>query len=258
MIALIDIVSLPFADSIQQATQRLSVQLRAQAEQIQKISAEMTELQQLHGRTEQEAGNEMARIAAFAAEQQVSAVKMLENVLAAVRAMTASTIPVQVFGILSDEAARSGVRAVVFDVRGKSAWGATAGGFEPVLSEKVLNSLIVPLNQDNPFRQVYDTALPMETSADALKKNRNLLDKLQPPSQTPIVLLPILSAGAVAAILYADPREKGSPLPVSALKILAEFAGAHIDRLVALSRRIVRRGDEKGKEMRNLSHQKCH
>jgi len=31
------------------------------------------------------------------------------------------------------------------------------------------------------------------------------------------------------------PREKGHPLPVGALKILAEFSGAHIDRLVALS-----------------------
>jgi hypothetical protein len=234
VIPLIDSPALPFADSIQQATQRLSVQLRAQAEQIKKISSELTELQQLHGQTEREAGEEMARIAAFAAEQQVSAVKMLENVLAAVRAMTVSSIPVQVFGILSEEAARSGVRAVVFDVRGKSAWGATAAGFEPALSEKVLNSLIVPLNQDGPFRQVYDAVLPIETNSDALKKNRNLLDKLQPASQTPIVLLPILSAGAVAAILYADPRENGSPLPVSALKILAEFAGAHIDRLVAL------------------------
>ena len=39
----------------------------------------------------------------------------------------------------------------------------------------------------------------------------------------------------MTAIFYADPGEGGDALPVSALKILAEFAGAQIDRLIALS-----------------------
>ena len=145
------------------------------------------------------------------------------------------TIPEQVFEVLTEEASQWGVRAAIFDVRGKAAWGASAHGFGPALSEKVLRSLIVPLNQDNPFRQVCETAGHVDASADTLKKNRNVLDKLKPAPHAPVLLLPIRSAGTVTAIFYADPGEKGDSLPVNALKILAEFAGAQIDRLIALS-----------------------
>ena len=145
------------------------------------------------------------------------------------------TIPEQVFEVLTEEASQWGVRAAIFDVRGKAAWGASAHGFGPALSEKVLRSLIVQLNQDNPFRQVCETAGHVDASAETLKKNRNVLDKLKPAPHAPILLLPIRSAGTVTAIFYADPGEKGDPLPVNALKILAEFAGAQIDRLIALS-----------------------
>jgi hypothetical protein len=75
----------------------------------------------------------------------------------------------------------------------------------------------------------------VEASAETLKKNRNVLDKLKPAPGAPVLLLPVRSAGTVTAIFYADPGESGEPLPVSALKILAEFAGAQIDRLIALS-----------------------
>jgi hypothetical protein len=126
------------------------------------------------------------------------------------------------------------VRAAIFDVRGRAAWGASAHGFGPVLSEKVLHSLIVQLNQDNPFRQVCETADHVDATAATLKKNRNVLDKLKPAPHAPILLLPIRSSGTVSAIFYADPGEASEPLPVNALKILAEFAGAQIDRLIAL------------------------
>jgi hypothetical protein len=145
------------------------------------------------------------------------------------------TIPELVFEVLTEEASQLGVRAAIFDVRGKAAWGAAANGFEPALSEEVLRSLIVPLNQDNPFRQVCETAGHVDASADTLKKNRNVLDKLKPAHHAPVLLLPIRSAGTVTAIFYADPGEEGSSLPVNALKILTEFAGAQIDRLIALS-----------------------
>lgn len=233
-----------FADSIREARQRLGLELRAQAEQIQKLNLELTELQQLQERTEQEATRqweEMARAAALAAaaasEPQVSPDTALENVLGAVRGLMTCTIPEQLFKVLTEEASQWGVRAAIFDVRGKAAWGASAHGFGPALSEKVLRSLIVPLNQDNPFRQVCETAGHVDASADTLKKNRNVLDKLKPFPHAPVLLLPIRSAGTVAAIFYADPGEEGQSLPVNALKILAEFAGAQIDRLIALSGR---------------------
>jgi hypothetical protein len=228
----------PFADSIREAGGRLGRELRAQAEQIQKLNLDLAELQQLHERTEQEAirqWEEIARAAELAAAQQVSPDRALENVLGAVRQLMTCTIPEQVFAILTEEAAQWGVRAAIFDVRGKAAWGASAHGFGPALSENVFRTLIIPLNQDNPFRRVCETAGHVDTSADALRKNPNVLDKLKPSPHAPVLLLPIRSAGTVAAIFYADPGEEGKPLPVNALKILAEFAGAQIDRLIALS-----------------------
>ena len=248
-----------FEDSIRDARRRLTLELRAQADHIQKLSSQLTELQQHHERTEQEANrqwDEMARLAAdantaalaaSAAKAQVSAQTALEDVLGAVRALMTCTIPEQVFAVLTEEASRWGVRAAIFDVRGRAAWGASAHGFGSALSENALRALIVPLNQDNPFRKVCETAGHVDASADTLKKNRNVLDKLKPAPHAPILLVPIRSAGAVAAIFYADPGEKGEPLPVNALMILAEFAGAQIDRLIALSGGFS--GDEAGTQV---------
>jgi hypothetical protein len=176
-----------------------------------------------------------AALAAQVAAAQVSPEQVLDGVLGALRNLMTCTIPEQVLEGLTEESAQWGVRTAIFDVRGKSAWGASAHGFGPSLTEKVLRGLIVPLNQDNPFRQVCESAGHVDANAATLKKNRNVLDKLKPPSGAPVLLVPIRSGGTVSAILYADPGEKSDPLPVNALKILAEFAGAQIDRLIALS-----------------------
>jgi hypothetical protein len=229
---------LSFADSIGKARQRLGSELRALAEQIQKLQRELTALQQAHERTEREVSHEWDEVArtaelttaAFAEQKAV-----LESVLGAVRGLVTCTIPDQVFQTLTEEAAQWGVRAAIFDVRGSAAWGASAHGFGPALSEKDLRSLIVQLRQDTPFRQVCETAGHVEASTETLKRNRNVLEKLKPAPHAPILLLPIRSAGTVTAIFYADPGEAGNSLPANALMILAEFAGAQIDRLIALS-----------------------
>ncbi|MFZ0961338.1 MAG: hypothetical protein WAO35_10585 [Terriglobia bacterium] len=227
----------PYADLIRAARERMEQELRAQAEQLQIMSLELTELRRLHERTEQEASRQWAELEGAAARfgPQASPEKALEDVLGAVRSLMTCTMPELVFEVLTEEASEWGVRAAVFDVRGKAAWGTSAHGFGPALSEKVLHSLVIPLNQDNPFRQVCESAGHVDASADTLKKNRNVLDKLRPHPQAPVLLLPIRAAGTVAAIFYADPGEKGRSLPVNALKVLAEFAGAQIDRLIALS-----------------------
>lgn len=228
-----------FSDTIRGARERLELELRAQGEQIQKLNQELAELQRLHGRTEQEVSRQWDEVASAAAaaeaELLVSPDRALENVLTAVRGLMTCTIPEQIFDVLTEEAAQWGVRAAIFDVRGKAAWGASAHGFGPELTDNLMRALIVQLNQDNPFGQVCETAGHVDASAETLRKNRNILDKLKPPAHAPILLLPIRSAGTVAAIFYADPGEKGLPLPVNGLKILAEFAGAHLDRLIALS-----------------------
>ena len=229
--------SFSFVDSIGEARERLAEQLRAQSEQIEKINLELTELQLLHDRTELEAARQWDAVASAAEslKPRTSPEKVLENVLGAVRGLMTCTIPEQVIQTLTEEASQWGVRAAIFDVRGRSAWGASAHGFGPGLTENSIRSLIVQLGQDNPFRHVCESADDVQATADAFKKNRNVLDKFKPAAGAPILLLPIRSAGTVTAIFYADPGEGGEDLPVSALKILAEFAGAQIDRLIALS-----------------------
>ena len=232
---------LSIADSIGEARDRLASALRTQGEQIQKLNLELSELQSLHERTELESARQWdavadaAELAIAAAKPKVSPDRVLENVLGAIRGLITCTIPEQVMRTLTEEASQWGVRAAIFDVRGRSAWGASAHGFGPALTENAFRSLIVQLSQDNPFRQVCETAGDVEASAETLKKNRNVVDKLKPAPNAPVLLLPVRSAGTVTAIFYADPGESGESLPVNALKILAEFAGAQIDRLIALS-----------------------
>jgi hypothetical protein len=227
-----------FTESIRGARQRLTLELRAQGQHIHKLNLELAELQQLQERTQQEADrqfDDVARVAADAAtELEATPEKALAGVLSAVRALVTCTLPEQVFAVLTEEVAKWGLRAAIFDVRGNAAWGASAHGFKPALSEKILHALVVPLTQDNPFRQVCHGAGHVTTNPEMLKKNRNVLDKLKPASHAPILLLPISSAGSVTAIFYADPGESGKPLPVNALKILAEFTGAQLDRLIGL------------------------
>jgi len=159
----------------------------------------------------------------------------MDKLLNSVRNLITATLPDQVMDVLTEEAEQMGVRAAVFDVRGKSAWGASARGFDASLTEKVFRGVVVPLNQDNPFRQAYETGGHVDATADAFRKNRNILDKLKPAKGDAILLQPIRSAGSVSMILYTDTGGKDTPLPVDAVKILSEFAGAQLDRLMALS-----------------------
>jgi hypothetical protein len=159
---------------------------------------------------------------------------MIEQVLAGVRDLITATLPEQVLEVLTEESGKLGVRSAVFDVRGKAAWGSSARGFAG-LTDKVFRGVVVQLSQDTPFRTCFETAGHVDAKAAMLKKNRNVLDKLKPGADDPILLLPIRSAGSVSAIFYADAGGTGLPLPVDALKILSEFAGAQLDRLMAFS-----------------------
>lgn len=222
---------------INEAGQQLSQQVKAQAEQMERLEQTLNELRAQQRKLEETLGRQLESLeqAQAALPPPAAPQPSLEKVLGAVRNLITATLPEQVLDVLTEEAEQAGVRAAVFDVRGKSAWGASARGFGPGLSEKALRGLVVPLNQDNPFRQVYETGGHVDANADMLRKNRNILDKLKPGPEGPILLLPIRSAGSVSAIFYADPGSRGAPLPVDALKILAEFAGAQLDRLMALS-----------------------
>ena len=244
----------------QEARERVKQEISAHAEQLetlqnalgklrerQKALAEETEqqLQQLaekslgearerHNGLKMAVDQQLDQLAKYEPPPPPVPVAPLDKLLSSVRNLITATLPEQVLETLTEESEQLGVRTAVFDVRGKAAWGSSARGFAD-LSAKVLRSIIVPLNQDGPFRQVFETGGHVDARADQFKKNRNILDKLKPGSNDEILLLPIRSAGSVSAIVYMDAGGHEAPLPVDALKILAEFAGAQLDRLMALS-----------------------
>jgi hypothetical protein len=228
-------------DLVREVRERLGQELNSHAEQLGKIEQAVQELRGQQRKLEETIQGQLDVLAQYAPPAPppppapVAAEASFEKLLGCVRNLITSTLPEQVLEVLTEEAEQMNVRAAVFDVRGKAAWGASARGFGEGLSEKSFRGLVVPLNQDTPFRQVFETGGHVDLTSEDLRKNRNVLDKFKPQSGEPILLLPIRSAGSVSAIFYADGGASGSPLPVDALKILAEFAGAQLDRLMALS-----------------------
>ena len=227
----------PIPDLVNQAREQLAQQFAAHAEQLQKLEQGLQELRSQYQRLEQAVQQQLDQLAKVELPSAPPPVveTSLEKVLAAVRDLITATLPEQVLEVLTEDAEQLGVRAAVFDVRGKAAWGSSARGFGPGLSEKAFRGLVVSLSQDNPFRTCYETGGHVDAGVGLFKKNRNLLDKLRPAADDPILLLPVRSAGSVSAIFYADGGGKQKELPVDALKILAEFAGAQLDRLMAFS-----------------------
>jgi hypothetical protein len=225
---------------VDQARADFSAEARALADQIQKVEQSLQELRAQQQRLEESLGKRLDAIAQFEvpappqAAPAAPGAAMIEQVLAGVRDLITATLPEQVLEVLTEEAAKLGVRAAVFDIRGKAAWGSSARGFDG-LSDKAFRAVVVQLAQDTPFRTCVETAGHVDTNAQGLKKNRNVLDKLQPGPRDSIILLPVRSAGSVSAIFYADTGGRSEPLPVDALKIYSEFAGAQLDRLMALS-----------------------
>jgi len=219
----------PIAGLMNQARERLGQELRAEAQELERLEQGLQALRSRHERLEQAIGQQLEALGKFSPPAPV------DKVLASVRNLITATVPEQVFATLAEEAEQMGVRAAVFDIRGKAAWGAAARGFGPELSDQAFRALVVPLNKDNVFRQAYETGGHVDATVDQLKKTKNILDRFKPGADDPIFLLPIRSAGSVSAIFYADPGGKARDLPTDAMKIIGEFAGAQLDRLMALS-----------------------
>lgn len=217
-----------------QAREELAEKSRAQADLLQMLEQDLKEVRDGHERLVSEAGRHFDALEKF---RLPSPPVPLEAVLAAVRDLLAATLPKQVFNRLTEEACRMGVRAAAFEIRGKVAWAASADGFEPPLTEKALRSLVVPLTVNSPFREVFETGRQFGGNSGGLKKNANVLNRLKPDTRDSILLLPIRSADAVSAVLYADSGGSGASLPEDALALLAEFAGARLDRLMVMGGR---------------------
>ena len=226
------------AELIGQLRERLSKTLQAQAKQLERFEQSLQALRERHEQLQGALERQLEALTKAGSSESFFAnpgAASLDKVLTSVRNLILATLPDQVFVTLAEEAEQMGVRAAVFDVRGKAAWGASARGFGAEVTDQAFRALVVPLNKGNPFCLAYETGGDVEATADDLKKTRNIYDKFKPEPEGPISILPVRSAGSVSALFYSDPGGSGEALPVDALKILAEFAGAQLDRLMALS-----------------------
>jgi hypothetical protein len=222
-------------DAIHQVGEQFRGVLRRQAEHIEKLDQSLKLLRNEQHQLEEVADHLIEPLEKTLANGEKTKALSPSSILLSVRRLAAATYAEQVFASLTEEAAHLNVRSAVFDVRGRAAWGTSARGFEPAVSGEALLALVVPLNQAGPFRQAFETAEAVETSAEGLAKNRNVLAKLGPSASARVLLIPVRSAGSVAAIFYAETGERRDPILIDTLKVLAEFAGAQIDRLMAMN-----------------------
>ena len=223
------------SDAILQVCEQFSGALSRQADQIEKLDQALKVL-----RNEQQ---QLEKVAVHLLEPFQKSngtggnTRTLANcdILASVRKIAAATYANQVFEALIEETAGLNVRSVVFDVRGRAAWGALARGFDPEPDVENLRRVVVALNHDGPFREVFESAESVETRGRAIEKSHSLCSTLAITANAHILLVPIRSADTVAAILYSDIGEKRDANLIDVLKVLAEFAGAQLDRLTAVN-----------------------
>ncbi len=127
--------------------------LREQLEPIcQQAESLRQQIEQFSGTAEEHLGR-----LGEAVSSAVDAAPGLDKILAGVRNLVTDTNPAEVFQVLVSETAAFRLRSAVFEIRGKSVWGAAAEGFGEGLTQKVLKGLVVPLSKQNPFRRVYET-----------------------------------------------------------------------------------------------------
>lgn len=224
----------PLSGTIQQIYEQFSEVLRLQAEHLEQLHQSINLLQDEQRRLEEAAARLLEPLERYLAGSAGTKAPPPAALLGCMRNLAAATYAGQVFELLAEEMAQMGVRAAVFDVRGRAAWGFAAGGFGPELSLEALRTLVVPLNSDGPFRQAVDSARAVETNSAGLEKLHNVLARLTPAANGRIMLIPVKSAGCVAAVLHAETPEKRDPALIDTLQVLADFAGAQMDRLMAL------------------------
>jgi hypothetical protein len=216
---------------VQQDYEQFSRALKRQAEQVARLEQGLRLLQSEQLQLEEVASHLVSPLVSCDGTNAITP----SSILACVRRLAVATYAGQLFDVLVQEAARLNVRTVVFDVRARAAWAASASGYGSEISSDDICELVVSLNHDSPFRQVFETAEAVETNAAGLDKNRNVLAKLGVSENGRILLAPVRSADSVVAILYADIGEERNSRLIDSLKVLAEFAGAQFDRLTALS-----------------------
>ena len=223
-----DLPEKSLSENLEDTRRTLQEQLESVRQQAENLRRQ---IEQFSGSAAEHLGR-LGEQAASLEEPVPSADPGLDKILAGVRNLVTATNPAEVFQVLVSETAAFRLKSVVFEIRGKSVWGAAADGFGEGLTQKALKGLVVPLSQPNPFRQVYETGGSLSAPGGEFKRCRSVVDKLAPTSDGPIVLLPIRTGGSVSAILYLDSEGRDVVAEIDGLKLLTEFSSAQLDRLM--------------------------
>lgn len=220
------------SEAIHQVYEQFSDVLRRLAEQIENLHQSVKSLQTEQRQLEDAASRLVEPLERSLAGDDATDTLSPAALLACMRRFAAAAHVGELLEVLAEESARMGVRAAVFDVRGRAAWGASASGFSSDLDENSIRALVVSLNQEGPFRQVFESAETVEARSADFKKEGRVLENLGPSSDTRILLIPIRSAGSVVAVLYAETGKRRDLKLIDSLQVLAEFAGGQVDRLM--------------------------
>ncbi len=223
-----DLPEKSLSENLEDTRRTLQEQLESVRQQAENLRRQ---IEQFSGSAAEHLGR-LGEQAAILEEPVPSAGPGLDKILAGVRNLVTATNPAEVFQVLVSETAAFRLKSVVFEIRGKSVWGAAADGFGEGLTQKALKGLVVPLSKPNPFRQVYETGGSLSAPGGEFKRCRSVVDKLAPTSEGPIVLLPIRTGGSVSAILYLDSEGRDVVDEIDGLKLLTEFSSAQLDRLM--------------------------
>ena len=223
-----DLPEKSLSENLEDTRRTLQEQLESVRQQAENLRRQ---IEQFSGSAAEHLGR-LGEQAASLEEPVPSAGPGLDKILAGVRNLVTATNPAEVFQVLVSETAAFRLKSVVFEIRGKSVWGAAADGFGEGLTQKALKGLVVPLSKPNPFRQVYETGGSLSASGGEFKRCRSVVDKLAPTSEGPIVLLPIRPGGSDSAILYLDSEGRDVVDEIDGLKLLTEFSSAQLDRLM--------------------------
>jgi hypothetical protein len=119
-------------------------------------------------------------------------------------------------------------RAAMFIVKGPSAIGWYARGFEPA---DVIKQVNVPLNADTVLRNVNNSRHAMRGAMEHSPGTQQALAKLGGNPQS-VLAVPLILRDKLAAILYCDSAQEEVPGAVADLiEVLVLFAGKTIDML---------------------------
>lgn len=136
----------------------------------------------------------------------------------------------EVLNMLVAKAADFAPRVVLFVVKGNSALGWAARGFQDGIGDSSIRGLSVSLQSSTALSAALSSHQPVYGSLDEQSENEALLSRLGSARPARVLAIPLKVRGKSAAVLYADSGSAGSDvMNVEAIELLVNTAGFVIE-----------------------------